>query len=165
MATVALLMLVCDAAGPYAGAAVPKQRSLDEWRSLTAPNAPPPRVFVKGNQVRFYFQTATNVEEFGARWDRHRIPSNGYRVRSSLLRWNQKLPRMPEGERGWREATVIAGAEWGRLTTNLFEALTPASPGHGIYYQGFLADRLLYRDAQGALPLPPFGETAQRNRH
>ena len=150
VATVALLMLVCDAAGPYAGAAVPKQRSLDEWRSLTALNAPPPRVFVKGNQVRFYFQTATNVEEFGARWDRHRIPSNGYRVRSSLLRWNQKLPRMPEGERGWREATVIAGAEWSRLTTNLFEALTPAALRHGAYYQGFLADRLLYRDAQGA---------------
>jgi len=149
-ATVALLMLLCDAAGPDAGAAVPKQRMLDEWRSLTASNAPPPRVFVKGNQVRFYFQTATNVEEFNARWDRHRIPSDGYRVRFSLLRWNQRLPRMPEGQRSWREATVIAGAEWSQLTTNLFEALTPASPGHGTYYQGFLEDRLLYRDALGA---------------
>ena len=48
----------------------------------------------------------------------------------------------------------MAGAEWGRLTTNLVEALTPAAPGHGIYYQGFLADRLLYRDAQGAPALP-----------
>jgi hypothetical protein len=101
-ATVALLMLLCDAAGRHAGAAVPKQRMLDEWRSLTASNAPPPRVFVKGNQVRFYFQTATNVEEFSARWDRHRIPSEGYRVGSGLLRWDQKLPRMPEGARGWR---------------------------------------------------------------
>jgi cardiolipin synthase A/B len=148
-ATVALLMLLCDAASRHAGAAVAKQRMLDEWRSLTASNAPPPRVFVKGHQVRFYFQTATGVEEFSARWDRHRIPSDGYRVRSGLLRWDQKLPRMPEGERGWREATVIAGAEWGRLTTNLFEALTPASPGHGTYYQGFLEDRLLYRDTEG----------------
>ncbi len=89
---------------------------------------------------------------------RHRVPSDGYRVSSGLLRWDQKLPRMPEGERGWREATVIAGAEWGRLTTNLVEALTPASPGHGIYYQGFLADRLLYRDAQGASRLAPIDE-------
>ena len=149
-ATVALLMLLCDAASRHAGAAVPRQQTLDEWRSLTASNTPPPRVFVKGHQVRFYFQTATNVEEFSARWDRHRIPSNGIRVSSGLLRWDQKLPRMPESERGWREATVIAGAEWVHLTTNLFEALTPASPGHGTYYQGFLADRLLYRDAQGA---------------
>ena len=144
-------MLLCDAAGPYADAAVPRQRSLDEWRNLTAPTAPPPRVFVKGNQVRFYFQTATNIEEFSARWDRHRIPSDGYRVSSGLLRWDQKLPRMPESERSWREATVIAGVEWGRLTTNLVETLTPASPGHGIYYRGLMANRLLYRDAQGAL--------------
>ena len=128
-ATVALLMLLSDAASRCAGAAAPKQQSLDEWRSLTASNAPPPRVFVKGDQIRFYFQTATNVEEFSARWDRHRIPSDGYRVSSGLLRWDQKLPRMPEGERGWREATVIAGAEWGRLTTNLVEALTPGRPG------------------------------------
>ena len=149
-ATVALLMLLCDAASRCAGAAVPRQRSVDEWQSLTASNAPPPRVFVKGHQIRFYFPTATNVEAFSARWDRHRIPSDGYRVTSGLLKWDQKLPRMPEGERGWREATVIAGAEWGRLTTNLVAALTPAAPGHGIYYQGFLADRLLYRDSQGA---------------
>ena len=149
-ATVALLLLCCDAAGPRATAAVPRQRSLDEWRGLTASNSLPPRVFVKGHQVRFYFPTATNVEEFSARWDRHRIPSEGYRVSSGLLRWDQRLPRLPEGERGWREATVVAGTEWGRLTTNLVEALTPTAPGHGIYYQGFLADRLLYRDAQGA---------------
>jgi phosphatidylserine/phosphatidylglycerophosphate/cardiolipin synthase-like enzyme len=57
---------------------------------------------------------------------------------------------VPEGEWGWREATVIAGTEWGRLTTNLVEALTPAAAAHGVYYQGFLEDRLLYRDAQGA---------------
>ena len=114
------------------------------------PDRPGPRVFVKGDHIRFYFQTSTNVEEFSAHWGRHRVPSDGYRVSSALLRWNQKLARMPEGERGWREATVIAGTEWGRLTTNLVEALTPAVPGHGVYYQGFLADRLLYRDAQGA---------------
>ena len=149
VASLALLMLLGDAANSCARAAVPKQRSLDEWRSLTAPDAPPPRVFTKGDHVRFFFQTAANVEEYSARWDRHRIPSDGYRVRSGLLRWDQKLPRMPDGVRGWREATVVAGVEWSRLITNLFEALTPASPGHGIYYEGFLADRLLYRDARG----------------
>ncbi len=168
VATLALLMLFCDAASRCAGAATPRQRSLDEWRSLTAPTAKPPRVFVKGDLIRFYFQTATGVEEFSARWSRHRVPSDGYSVSSGLLRWDQKLPRMPEGERGWREATVVAGAEWGRLTTNLVEMLTPAAPGHGIYYQGFLADRLLYRDAQGArrvafLDEPPNGVIIDRH--
>ena len=157
-ATLALLMLLCDAASRCARAAVPKQQSLDEWRSLTAPTAPAPRVFVKGDHIRFYFQTATNVEEFSAHWGRHRVPSDGYRVSSALLRWNQKLARIPEGQHGWREATVVAGAEWGRLTTNLVEALTPATPAHGVYYQGFLADRLLYRDAQGAPRFASIGE-------
>ena len=157
-ATVALLMLLSDAASRSARAATPKQKSLDEWRSLTASNAPAPRVFTKGRVIRFYFQTTTNVEEFSARWDRHRIPSEGYQVSSGLLRWDQKLPRMPEGQRGWREAKVIAGAEWGRLTTNLVEALTPAARGHGISYKGLLADRLWYRDAQGQAREAALGE-------
>ena len=157
-AALAVLMLLCDAAGRCARAAAPKQQSLDEWRSLTAPTAPAPRVFVKGDHIRFYFQSATNVEEFSAHWGRHRIPSDRYRVTSALLRWNQKLARIPEGQRSWREATVIAGAEWGRLMTNLVEALTPVAPAHGVYYQGFLADRLLYRDAQGAPRFVSIGE-------
>ena len=164
----ALLMLLGGAATNCAGAAVPKQQSLDEWRSLTAPTAPAPRVFVKGYQIRFYFQTSTNVVEFSAHWGRHRVPSDSYRVSFSLLRWNQRLARMPEGVRGWREATVIAGTEWGRLTTNLVESLTPASPGHGVYYQGFLADRLLYRDTNGAprfasIDEPPKGVIIDRH--
>jgi len=152
-ATLALLMLLCDAAGGRAIAAAPKQHALDEWRSLAGPSAPAPRVFVKGDRVRIYFQGPTNVEEFSANWDRHRVPSDGYRVNSAELRLNQRLARMPAGVRGWREATVIAGGEWSRLITNLVEALAPASSGHGVYCQGFLAGRLLYRDAQG---LPRF---------
>jgi phosphatidylserine/phosphatidylglycerophosphate/cardiolipin synthase-like enzyme len=75
---------------------------------------------------------------------------------------------MPEGERGWREATVIAGAEWSRLTTDLVETLTPASAGHGAYYQGFLADRLLYRDTNGvprfaSIDEPPKGVVIDRH--
>ena len=145
----ALLVLLCVAGGGCSTTSVPKQRALDEWRRLTSTNAPPPRAFVKGDQIRFYFQTPTGVEEFSAHWGRHRVPSDGYRVNSAVLRWNQKLARMPVGERSWREATVVAGAEWSRLFTNLVEVLAPASAGHGIYYQGFLTDRLLYRDAQG----------------
>lgn len=167
-AALALFVLLCDAASTHARPTARKQQTLDEWRSLTAPASPAPRVFVKGNRVRFYFQTPTNVVEFSARWDRHRIPSDGYRVNSGLLRWDQKLPHMPAGERGWREAVVIAKGEWGRLTTNLVEALAPATPGHGIYYEGFLADRLLYRDARGSprfasADQPPKGVVTDRS--
>ena len=160
-ATLALLMLLADAPSRCANAATPRQQSLDEWRALTTTNAPPPRVFSKGNQIRFYFQTPTNVVEFSAHWDRHRIPTDGYRVTSGLLRWDQRLPRMPEGQRSWREARVIAGAEWGRLTTNLVEALTPAARGHGVYYKGLLAERLLYRDAQGLARDATLGEQSK----
>ncbi len=150
---VALLVLTgagCGAINPCFAASAPRQAALDEWRNLTAPGQPSPRVFVKGDEVRFYFQGESNVVEFGAHWSRLRVPTEGYRINSALLRWHQRLPRMPEeGRRGWREAVVIAGAEWSRMTTNLMIALTPTNVMHGIYYQGFLADRLLYRDTNG----------------
>ena len=98
------------------------------------------------------------MEEFSASWGRHRVPSNGYRVSSGLLRWNQKLARMPEGERGWREATVIAGAEWSRLTTNLVEALTPASPGHGDLLPGISGRPPAVSRRAGRAPFASIGE-------
>ena len=126
-----------------------KQQSLDEWRSLTSSTASAPRVFVKGDHVRFYFLTEEGVEAFSARWTRLRVPTGRYKVSSALVRWDQRLSRVPEGEHGWREATVIAGGEWRQLATNLIRALTPEATAHGAYYQAFLADRLLYRDSQG----------------
>src|SRR5438105_2654992 len=154
----ALLMLFVARAYFCGHAATGKQQALDEWRSLTSTSAPPPRVFVKGDDIRFYFQGKTNVEEFSAHWRRMRVPIEGYKVSSALLRWNQKLPRMPDGERGWAEATVIAGREWRRFSTNLTAVLTPAAPGHGVFYQGFLADHLWYRDTNGAPRFATIGE-------
>jgi len=72
---------------------------------------------------------------------------------------------MPEGERGWRESHCDRRTRVGRLTTNLVEALTHRRPrAHGVYYKGLVADRLLYRDAQGALDDASLGEQ-RRNRH
>lgn len=126
-----------------------KQESLDEWRSLTSPTAPAPRVFVKGDHLRFYFPAGDGIEAFNAHWSRLRVPTGPYKVSSALLRWDQKLSRMPEHEHGWREATVIGATEWRQLATNLISALTPTTPGHGAFYQAFLADRLVYRDPLG----------------
>ena len=84
------------------------------------------------------------------------------KVTGSTPRWSggkQNLSRLPElDKRGWREATVIAGAEWRHLATNLLEVLTPKSPGHGAYYQAFFSDRILYRDAQGVARFALEGE-------
>jgi cardiolipin synthase len=44
---------------------------------------------------------------------------------------------------------VVAGEEWRQLSTDLTTELTPKNPGHGAYYEAFLAGRLLYRDADG----------------
>jgi cardiolipin synthase len=154
-----LFALVFSLAGAGARAATSKQQSLDEWRNLTSPASEPPRVFLKGNEIRFYFHSETNVMEFSARWSHRRVPTDGYRVNSALLQWKQNLSRPPEPDQhGWREATVIAGAEWRRLATNLLEVLTPKSPGHGVYYQAFFADRVLYRDGQGVARFALQGE-------
>ena len=133
-----------------ASSSTTKQQSLDEWRSLTSTTAPAPRVFVKGDHVRFFFPAEEGVEAFSAHWTRVRVPTGAYKVSSALVRWDQRLSHVPDGERGWREATVISGAEWRQLATNLISGLMPKTPSHGVFYEAFLADRLLYRDAQGA---------------
>ena len=145
--------------GMDARAATSKQNSLDQWRNLTSPVAEAPRVFVKGDDVRFYFHGPTNEMEFSADWSHLRVPTEGYKVNSALLRWKQNFFRLPElDQRGWREATVVAGAEWRHLATNLLETLTPKSPGHGAFYQAFLSDRVLYRDARGVVRFAPDSE-------
>jgi cardiolipin synthase A/B len=153
------LLIFCRcAAWSATSTATARQQSLDEWRNLTSPPAEAPRVFVKGDVVQFFFPTEDGVEAFSARWTRLRVPTTGYRADSALLRWDQKLERLPEGARGWREATVIAGESWRRLATNLVAELTPKSPGRGYYYEAFLAGRLFYRDTQGVAHLAAAGE-------
>jgi cardiolipin synthase len=140
------------------GATTAKQKSLDEWRSLTSPGTNAPRVFVKGDHVRFYFKGDTNFFEFNGNWSRHRVPTSGYRVDAALLEWKQRVSKIPEASRTWREATVIASSDWRQLATNLFRELVPQAPGHGVYYQAFLADRLLYRDKDGLPRVVPLRE-------
>ena len=158
VAKLALLMLVCDAASRGASAATPRQQSLDEWRSLTAPAAPAPRAFVKGDHIRFFFQSETNLTVFGGSWKRLRVPAKDYKINSAVLRLEPNLPASAEDRRGWREAVVVEEDEWRELTTNLVSSLTPETPGHGVYYQGFVANRFWYRDEQGIPRFTAMGE-------
>lgn len=156
--TLCLLAFLLAKTEARANPGATRQQSLDEWRSLTATNAPRPRVFVKGDQVRFLFTNHTGLVGFNANWSRLRVPTGRYHVHSALLHWDEELSQNPGITRGWREATVIAGPEWRQLATNLIAQLVPLTPAHAAYYQAFLADRLLYRDPQGLARLAPAGE-------
>lgn len=92
---------------------------------------------------------------FTARWHLRHGPTAGYRVASCVLR--RESSRNPEAERG-QEATVISGEEWSGLASDFFEALAPARPLQGVYYQAFLADGVVYRDTNSAARLAAFGE-------
>ena len=152
-----VLMIASTRAGAVVGSTA-RQQSIEQWRNLTAPTAPAPRVYVKGNRVQFFFTTGINIVGYEAHWSRPPVPTDGYAVSSALLHWDKSLSRLPEGRQSWHEATVIAGTAWRHFATNLIDALTPQSPWHGVYYQAFLADRVLYRDDAGIPHLAPQGE-------
>src|SRR5262245_46321202 len=135
-----------------------KQRALAEWKNLTGPNAEVPRVFVKGNHIRFYFQSPTNVVRFSAGWEHLRVPTDGYAVSEAKLHLDKTLKGPPGPKDGWREVAVIAGAAWQRFSTNLTEALTPPTPWHGAFFQALQSDRVLYRDGEGVAHTTSLGD-------
>lgn len=148
-------------------AAASRRQSTEEWRLLTATNAPPPRVLVHDDEVRFYFPGEARPIGFKAKLPRLRLPTTGYQVGSALVRLERKLRPVPPGAPGWREPVTIAGQDWRLLATNLLAGLTPATSGHAKYYRGLLGDRLLYRDFQGLavrIPIdqPPPGVVIDR---
>jgi cardiolipin synthase A/B len=150
-ALLCLALCGCRSVPPgVSGQSSPAQLALDEWRALTSTSAPPPRVFVRGDEIRFYFQAKGGVEVFRAGWKRVRLPTPDYEVNSAVLSWNQRVTRAPQRITQWRQARVISGPEWRRLSTNLVAGLAPAKPGRAAYYQAYLADGLLYRDQTGA---------------
>src|SRR6185295_7894867 len=123
-----------------------------------SPNAEPPRVFVKGNRIRFYFESETNIVRFDSSWSHVRVPADGYAVSAGRLEFDRSVAPPPDPKAGWREATVVAGPTWRSFATNLIEALTPMEPWHGVYYQAFFHDRVMYRDDKGLAHLAPQGE-------
>ena len=72
----ATIFLGCSGVWASTGSAANRQRSLDEWRALTGPSNIPPTVYVKGDNLRFFFQTTNGVEGFSADWSRVRVPAH-----------------------------------------------------------------------------------------
>ena len=125
-----------------------RSQSAQQWRRLTATNAPPPYVVARANQIRFYFPAEARPLGFVADLGRQRLRTKGYQVSSALLRFKKKL-RPPLPQEGWSEPMIIAGGEWRQMSTNLLAGLIPTRPGHAYYYRGLLGDRLLYRATNG----------------
>ncbi|HZR17332.1 MAG TPA: phosphatidylserine/phosphatidylglycerophosphate/cardiolipin synthase family protein [Verrucomicrobiae bacterium] len=157
------LILLCWVLGPPAEAwASSRQRSADVWRRLTETNTPPPEVFVRGNEVRFYFPAKAHDIGFVAKVGSARLPTAGYQVSSALLRLKKKLPPVTSGKEDWVQPVLIAGVEWRRLSANLMAALTPATPGHAKYYRGLLGDRILYRNEFDRPAVAPISQPPAR---
>src|SRR5207249_5001667 len=137
-----------------------KAEALARWKSITSSGMDDPRVFLNGNRAQFYFpdnQTnSTPVSPAAARgwlvyrahWETDRVQSEGYEC--ALARLGSSSSRRLQVENpDWREATVISGEPANRFMKDLLEKLTPQARGHGVCYEAFFADRILFRDAEG----------------
>ncbi len=136
---------------PSAQAAVVGSESVNQWRRLTIQLNERPKAYLRKNELRIRFDSVPGHVQFTAHFEPPRIPTDGYNIHFTKLRLSEKPTLAASAERGWIPATVITGQEAQALAGHLLESLTPKSPGHGQYYQGLMADRLLYRDARGSV--------------
>lgn len=138
-----------------------KQESLDLWRRLTATSAPPPRVFVQGNQAQIIFQNPEvlggNEALFTASWRMSRGPRAGYGVTSCVLGRKKNKPEI-KPPRNWDEVVVISAPEWRLLASGFLDVLAPADSMRGVYFQAFMSDGVVYRDVSGRPQVAAFGE-------
>jgi phosphatidylserine/phosphatidylglycerophosphate/cardiolipin synthase-like enzyme len=142
------------------GAPAPKkEQAIDEWRRLTSVEVPALKAFVRDHEIRMFFKDSNVVVGFHAEYGRSRVRADGFQVSAALLHLDGKVAEGKENLPDWKAATVIGGAEWRSLATNLVAALTPRAPGHGVYYRGLAGDRFLYRDTNGACRLAPVSRT------
>ncbi len=128
----------------------PRQTALNEWRDLTATNGLP-RAFVKGNDVRMLFGHGANAVEYRGDWSKLRVPTPDFKILSAQLKLERDSHDTPALQEHWRQARVIGGVDLQRVSSVVMDDLVPRTSGHGMYYQSFLADGVLYRDTNGAV--------------
>jgi hypothetical protein len=145
--------LLCLAPQPSrAGSAKAKRTAIAKWKDLTLATNQVPRAFVKGHEVRLYFDAAGERAGYAAKWEEDRLPAKGYSTRTARLE-AMRGRAVPGPEHGWKEAFVLSAGEGQRIATELRNRLTPAEPNHGVCYEAFFADRVLFRDGQGTAKL------------
>ncbi len=123
-----------------------KQTAIREWNDLTQATNLVLRAFVKAKETRLFFARDGKATGYAAKWKPDRLPTDGYEIHASRLRHLRGSPNPPKSEEGWREAVVISGEQARAIVSELLDRLTPAATNHGVFYEAFFADRVLYRD-------------------
>lgn len=137
---------------PQVHAATDRQvQTVEQLRAVFRQGGFVPRAFIKGDQLRLYFTNAQQRLMFKADWDRTRLRTEGFSSHRAELKFDSSPPALPAPEQKWREAKVLAYDEWQRFARSAAEALTPREAGHGLYLQYALGERVLFRDAAGAI--------------
>jgi cardiolipin synthase len=125
-----------------------KHDAIQKWSELTLGTNEAPRAFVKAREVRLYFDSAAKVSAYAAKWKEDRLLTDDYSIRTARLR-PISSGVIPKVETGWKEAMVLTRDEAEKVATDLVDRLTPPSNNHGVCYEAFFADRVLYRDEHG----------------
>jgi cardiolipin synthase A/B len=132
----------------------------DEPSALAPVPAPlTPRVFVRGQNVRFHYLSEETSLVFHGEWDASRVPARDFKVKVASFKPLRSPPPIPAANTGWREATVVGAQHWRALAHAVIEELAPAAPGQGVYLQSVLGDAVLFRDLDGTVGRVAFEET------
>jgi cardiolipin synthase len=115
-----------------------------------------PRAFVKGDNVRLYYTNDARLVTFVADWAPSHLQSRGFRYYHATLKLDRTPPNLPRPDSAWREAVVLNRAARSELAEAARRELAPAQPNTGIYFQTFLSEGVIYRDAAGGIKSVPF---------
>lgn len=167
MALALAVAVVCSGGSfAYGKDANARQQALDAWRALTRGDAAPPEVYVLGTRARFLFaptnpSTKSTPTVFSANWRMPRRATKWFNVTTAVLSAAHDDANAKPPSTRWRKAAVIAGSEWQQLSRGFLEALAPTNHMEGSYYQAFLADGVVYRDANGRAGLASLSSTPE----
>ena len=126
---------------------------LESARLLAAP-----RAFVKGDHVRIYYTTTNALVTFVANWQPSHLQGRGFRYHTATLKYDRTPPKLPKPDSTWTEAVVLERAVWNELAAAARRELAPAEPNTGFYFQAYLTEGVIYRDAAGGIKSVPLSQ-------
>lgn len=149
-----LLVLGWLTAGFLPAAVTPRETrtagQLEAARDFAAP-----RAFLKGDHARIYYTRSNALLTFVADWPRSHLESRGFRYHTATLKYDRTPPKLPKPDAGWAEAVVLDRAVWSELAEGVRRDLAPDEPNTGFYFQSYLSEGVIFRDASGLIRSVP----------
>ena len=143
--------------GPAPAAVTPGEirttARLETTRQFTVP-----RVFVRGDNVRIYYTNDAGPIVFVGDWAPSHLQARGFHYYNAALKFDRTPPKVPKPDSSWREAVVLDRAARNTLAEAARRELAPAEPNTGTYFQSFLSEGIIYRDAGGSIRSVPFNQ-------